>query len=89
MIGKYGSIIGTIAGTFGPMQFADSTLGFDAARMNSIIGKSVVIHGKNGTRIGCANILMAPDQAAKTSSAEPSLSQATLSLFSLLLLSCL
>ena len=57
MLGKYGAVRGTKDGEVKVQTEPDPTLSLDPASSNSIIGRSVVIHGVNGARIGCANIL--------------------------------
>jgi Cu/Zn superoxide dismutase len=61
--GKYGTFKGTPDGRFPGRNATDPTLSLNPSSPNSIVGRSIVIHGTNGTRIGCANILPKSDGA--------------------------
>ncbi|KAJ1962042.1 Superoxide dismutase [Dipsacomyces acuminosporus] len=54
LAGRHGNITASAGGTFGA-YYSDPLLALDGP--NSIIGRSVVIHAPNNTRLACADIV--------------------------------
>ncbi|KAF9209914.1 hypothetical protein BGZ49_009840 [Haplosporangium sp. Z 27] len=57
--GKHGNLmaVNNSTGAIPAFSYVDSQLAFDGPTAASIIGRSVVIHN-NGTRVGCANLIV-------------------------------